>query len=281
MSDQKQNGEAVLWTFIVSQTFSVYLCLECHIYWAESRWDLSCSQILACRCREHFVPPSFFTVVNLSFASEEHVKICHYHIVAEANKNTLTPAASHIICVFREEESGFWAYWLCQPLNMYVEQHVCWSSLLLCLLFNFISFVLLFVFLINMVHNQDLSTDFVPSDLNECWYWIIGKELLKSTFSCDNISAGAVYSAGSVPRCGGRRDGPEAPPPVVGGLADSGPHPAQPGRAGPGESGRILRKNEHGVPSRTSWRRNKVEKCARKVHVTSTHELSCSHHLLL
>lgn len=45
MSDQKQSGEAVLWTCIFSQTFSVYFCLECHIYWAESRWDLSCHQI--------------------------------------------------------------------------------------------------------------------------------------------------------------------------------------------------------------------------------------------
>lgn len=46
MSDQKQSGEAILWTCIVSPTLSVYLCLECHIYWAESRWDLSFSQIL-------------------------------------------------------------------------------------------------------------------------------------------------------------------------------------------------------------------------------------------
>lgn len=67
----------------------------------------SCILGFSCCCREHFVLLSFFTVVNLSFASEEHLKICHYHIVAEANKNTLTPAASHIICAFREEECGF------------------------------------------------------------------------------------------------------------------------------------------------------------------------------
>lgn len=50
-----------------------------------------------------------------------------------------------------------------------------------------------------------------------------------------DISAGADHLTGSVSRREGCRDGREVPPPVVGGLADSGPCPAQPGRGGPGE----------------------------------------------
>lgn len=53
-------------------------------------------------------------------------------------------------------------------------------------------------------------------------------------------SAGAVHPAGSVPRRGGSRDGREAQPHVLGGLANSGPRPAQPGRSRPGESVRTL-----------------------------------------
>lgn len=56
------------------------------------------------------------------------------------------------------------------------------------------------------------------------------------------VSAGAVHPAGGVPCCGGGRDGREAQPPVVGGLANSGPRPAQPGRSGPGESVTTLQK---------------------------------------
>ncbi|CAF88865.1 unnamed protein product, partial [Tetraodon nigroviridis] len=52
----------------------------------------------------------------------------------------------------------------------------------------------------------------------------------------------AVHAAGSVPCRGGGRDGREAGPPVVGGLADAGPRPAQPGGGGPGESGRTRQK---------------------------------------
>lgn len=43
--DQKQSGESILWACIDPQTLSVYLCLECHIYWAKSSWDLLCSPI--------------------------------------------------------------------------------------------------------------------------------------------------------------------------------------------------------------------------------------------
>lgn len=56
------------------------------------------------------------------------------------------------------------------------------------------------------------------------------------------FSAGAVHPAGSVSRCGGGGAGREAQAPVVGGLANAGPRPAQPGRGGPGESGRTREK---------------------------------------
>jgi len=49
------------------------------------------------------------------------------------------------------------------------------------------------------------------------------------------LSTGADPSPGSVSRGEGGGDGGEVPPPVVGGLADSGPRPAQPGGGGPGE----------------------------------------------
>lgn len=49
------------------------------------------------------------------------------------------------------------------------------------------------------------------------------------------LSTGTDHPAGVVPRCEGSGAGGEVPPPVVGGLADSGPCPAQSGRGGPGE----------------------------------------------
>lgn len=71
-----------------------------------------------------------------------------------------------------------------------------------------------------------------------CYQVILSALLILHFFS----SAGAVHPAGSVPRRGGGRDGREAQPLVVGGLANSGPCPAQPGRSGPGKFVRTLQK---------------------------------------
>lgn len=49
------------------------------------------------------------------------------------------------------------------------------------------------------------------------------------------FSTGTDHSAGSVPCCEGSRAGTEVPPPLVGGLADSWPSPAQPGGGRPGK----------------------------------------------
>lgn len=48
--DPKQSGESIPWACIGPQTLSVYLCLQCHIYWAKSRWGLFWSPILASSC---------------------------------------------------------------------------------------------------------------------------------------------------------------------------------------------------------------------------------------
>lgn len=61
----------------------------------------------------------------------------------------------------------------------------------------------------------------------------------------NRVSTGTDHSAGSVPSCEGSGDGSEAPPPLVGGLADSGPCPAQPRRGGPGEYGWQYAPNEN------------------------------------
>lgn len=76
---------------------------------------------------------------------------------------------------------------------------------------------------------------------------------------CVFVSAGAVHPAGSVPRCGGSRDGREAQHPLVGRLANFGSRPAQPGRGGPGESVRTRKeKQDEGILSRTEVeKRNK------------------------
>lgn len=104
-------------------------------------------------------------------------------------------------------------------------------------------------------------------------------------FSCITVavlicpSAGAVHFAGGVSRCGGRWDGPEAPPPVVGGLADSGPGPAQPGRGGPGESGRTLQKKSKimGIPTEP-----RVKGGLQIINMLgASRQFSCSCHLLL
>lgn len=58
------------------------------------------------------------------------------------------------------------------------------------------------------------------------------------------FSAGTDHSAGSVPCCAGSRDGSEASSSLVGGLADPGPCPAQPGRGGPGELAKNNQPNE-------------------------------------
>lgn len=64
-----------------------------------------------------------------------------------------------------------------------------------------------------------------------------------------DVSTGTDHFAGSVPCCEGWRDGSEIKPPLVGGLADSGPRPAQPWRGGPGEYGWQYTPNENALGS--------------------------------
>ena len=59
------------------------------------------------------------------------------------------------------------------------------------------------------------------------------------------VSTGTEYSAGSVPSSESCRDGRQVPSAVVGGLADPGPCPAQPGRGGHGEYSRQPTPNDN------------------------------------
>ncbi|XP_045922581.1 tetratricopeptide repeat protein 33 isoform X2 [Micropterus dolomieu] len=89
---------------------------------------------------------------------------------------------------------------------------------------------------------------------------------------------GSDHSAGSVPCCEGSGDGSEVPPPLVGGLADSGPCPAQPGRGGPVLSLQAVKSFQvaiHLCPSdRTLWQEDLAWACRlQKQHLATMEKI--------
>lgn len=190
----------------------------------------------------------------------------HHHGGTETNKNTLNSS----ICIQNGTSPSVWpltiqSVW---PLNVYRSKSLKAdnSILLFACVFHFILFILLFYFLINhnLGYNRDLGGNSRPCVVNMCLSDIkapsIDREfyLLSPGYSLLHsfvffVPAGAVHPAGGVPRRGGSRDGREAQPPVVGGLANAGPRPAQPGRGGPGESVRSRQKKQNRNKKMAFW----------------------------
>lgn len=67
--------------------------------------------------------------------------------------------------------------------------------------------------------------------------------------------AGTDHSAGSVSGCEGSRVGSKVPSPLVGGLADSWPSPAQPWGGGPGKYDSIKVQHANASSSRHETRK--------------------------